>query len=93
MLTHAPLHRVRPTWQTQAPFTHAVTVGPPGQTLPHAPQLLRSVERFRHWLPQGLNPAEQTQAPPEQTFWKLQVLLQLPQLFRSVWRSLQTPLQ
>ena len=84
VFTHCEPHCVSPTWQTHAPFWHVDVAKVPGQTLPHVPQLLRSVWRLRHWLPHSERPSEQTQLPLLHTRLAPQVLPHEPQLVRSV---------
>jgi hypothetical protein len=80
---------VKPVGQVQVPDTHDISAD--GQTLPQVPQLVRSVERFRHWPLQLVWPAGHWHWPAMQLVVKGQVVPQLPQLFRSVCRFRQTP--
>lgn len=63
MSTQVPPQTLSPGAQVQAPPEHDA---PPGQTVPHAPQWLGSVDRSRHTPSHEVWPAGQTpQVPPQ----------------------------
>lgn len=76
----------------QVPLQHLLA---PVQGSPHDPQCVVLSVRLKHPPEQGVCPEGQLsrQFPPEQIFPLAQGTLQLPQLVRSDWVFLQTPLQ
>ena len=85
---HTPPQLTWPVGQRQAPVTQ---VAPVGQTLPHAPQLLRSVCTFVHTPPQasGVGAVQFWQTPETQAAPTRHAVVQVPQWFGSAERSTQ----
>lgn len=83
---------VSPVGHTQEPAVH---VASSGHLLPQVPQLLLSVLRSRHTMPQSVCPEEQPDehTPPEHVWPAPQLLPHVPQLRRSLEVSTQKPLQ
>ena len=81
VLTHAPLHSVRPLGHTQRPPAHVVLEG---QRLPQAPQLALSLAVSTHAPLHDVVPDGHTQRPPLHPVPEGQRVPQAPQLFESV---------
>jgi len=76
--------RSSPHLFSQTPFVQV-----PSQTLPHTPQLSRSVSVSTQWAPQSVSPSGQSQLPFRQTCPFVHVLPQPPQLVFSLVVSAQ----